>query len=323
MSIDIKNISLSLHIPISPNLSFYSRILWIRKSLDSLGSPYNSAKLHISVSNEDNITEDKLISSFDEFYLNRNRYEFYITDKNEFCNYSYGETAGLRYLNIDNADVTIFCDSDIIFVNRIDDLIEDVLTKNGLYGVIAHYSPFIEHKKTMEDYWNDISLKITKEKINLENRHSLNQTDKCPAYYNNGFVIGDFDTWNKIKQPAYNNFKEVFDELTGSIDSNNISVKFFTMQISLALILNKLKISTYSINEIYNCANQNDMLGLINNDIRNIRVIHYLRDNYYDRDFLFQNINSINSFIGLKNVDIISEVMQEKVDEIIKIQGYK
>ncbi|MFW5886118.1 MAG: hypothetical protein ACOCUL_00030 [Bacteroidota bacterium] len=311
-------LKIGFHIAISPDIKFYSRIKWLRKSLDYLGEPYNKSVFHICLSNENNITIDSVINSFPEFHENKSRYFFYLTDRHQFEEYSYAETAGLRFKNIDDSDITIFCDADIFFVNEIDNLINAVKEKKGIYGVIAHYSPFSNFGKSIEDSWNNIAQKIIGEKLDLKYTHSLKKTDKCPAYFNFGFVIGDKESWNKIKDYAYKNFKEVFHSLPSNDPNYITGPKFFCMQVSLSLVLQKFKIKTYPINEIFNCANEEAMLPLINNKTEDIRVIHYLRNKLYDRDKIFVDNQATLDFLKMKKLDPISLKFQSRVNDIFK-----
>lgn len=315
-------IKIALHIPISPNIKFYSKILWIRKSLDYLGAPYSNSKIHITISNENDISIENIIQSFPEFLKNRNRYFFYLTEKNEFLKFSYGETAGLRYLNIDKSDITILCDSDILFINRIDQLVKQALKHNCIYGVLAHYSPFSRDQDKSASRWNELSVKYTNNKIELPFYHSLDPSIKCPAYFNNGFIIGNRRMWSRIKNLAYQNYKEIFYDLPINGKTPILSERFFTMQVSLTIVMLMLKIRAYPVNEIYNCANQNEMIPLLKNNIKDIKIIHYLRNNYFDRDEIFQTQEKLDSFLKLTNIDEISGEMQEHVLKIINSQGY-
>jgi hypothetical protein len=316
--------SISIHIPISPNISFYSKIKWIRKSLDSLGTPYNKSILHITVSNENNISLDIISNCFEEFKKNRHRYRFYITDSSKFAQYSYGETAGLRFMNIDNSDITIFCDADILFIKPFDELLEETLTYGGIYGVIAHNTPFHNLDKSNEEWWNCLSDMITpNDTINLNHSHSLHPNIKCPPYYNNGFIIGKTDDWKKIADFCYQNFRDIYKLLPESYNRVEGSSNFFSMQISFSLALHKFKIKTHPISNIYNCANDQRLANLLGNKTNDIRIIHYLRGRYINRNLIFVSREQINKFLELNEVDDITGKLQDAVVEIMNKQGYE
>lgn len=315
-------ISISLHIPISPNISFYSKIKWIRKSLDFLGEPYSSAKIHLTVSNEDGITINTLINSYPEFKENISRYRFYITNKISFDQYSYGETAGLRFKNIDNSDITIFCDADIFFIKRIDDILNNIIAEGGIYGVLAHTTPFQPLEKTNEEWWNYLSLKYTNQLIPLNFKHTLNSKVNCPLYYNNGFIIGKTIDWKKIKDFSYSNFKDIFNILPLKYLNNDATPRLYCMQISFALALHKFKIKTAPLSDIYNCANDQGIANILQNEINDIRIVHYLRKTAFDRDVIFVNKDSVDRFLSIENLDVISKIFQISVQNIIEFQGY-
>jgi lipopolysaccharide biosynthesis glycosyltransferase len=316
------NRKISIHIPISPNIAFYSRLKWLRKSLDILGTPYDESTLHVTVSSEDQISIESIIESFSEFKNHSDRYRFYITDSIEFKKYSYGETAGLRFKNIDIADITIFSDADIFFIDRIDSLIENCLSNSGIYGVIAHISPFRNQTIPSSEIWEELSLKFTGSKIPLSYFHSLDKTTTCPAYYNYGCVIGRTNEWNIIKDFAYENFKSIQNILRESFDNSDGTPLFFCMQISLSLALHKYNIKTHAISDLYNCANDYQVAEILGENLKNIKVIHYLRQNHFNRDEIFTNNENIDKFINLKDIDSVSNILQKRIKEIIEVQGY-
>lgn len=314
--------SIAIHIPISPNLGFYSRLKWIRKSLDILGAPYNRAILHITVSNENDISYQKIHNTCTEFERNKHRYRFYIVEKEKFNQYSYGETAGLRFMNIDNSDITIFCDADILFVDRIDDLISLVNKNEGIYGVLAHNTPFHHLETSYDEWWSKLANKFLKSEIDLNYKHSLHPTIKCPVYYNNGFIIGAKNSWNKIAKFCYNNFRDIYNYLPDNYLGINGSPRFFSMQISFTLALLKFSINTHPISEIYNCANDQRVFNNLDSKKNDIRIIHYLRDNFFNRDLVFSTNEEINSLLKIDEDDNILKLFQDTINKIILNQGY-
>lgn len=312
-----KNTRISIHIPISPNKAFYSRLTWLRKSLDSLGAPYSDALLHITISNEEHVTHESVEHEFYDYIRNKERYRLHITDSSRFAAYSYGETAGLRFKNIDDSDITIFCDADILFIDRIDDLIDTALMEGGIYGVIAHISPFKGIKTSPQEMWNHLSKRYLNETIELSYKHSHMPHIPCPAYYNYGMIIGRTETWNKFKDFAYENFSEIIELTTQDTLFKSETYRAFSMQLSLTLSLHKFNIHTKPISDIYNCANDEKTASLLGQMIDHVRIIHYLRNTFFNRDSIFTSHDEINAFLNLEHIDPVSKILQDKVKNVL------
>jgi lipopolysaccharide biosynthesis glycosyltransferase len=313
--------SLSFYIPVSPHPKFYSRVKWIRKSLDYLGTPYSKAIIHLTIGNEKDISIEQILGGFAEFSSHQHRYRFHVADKEKFEKYNWLETGATRFKVIDEADIIIHCDADIIFVKRFDDLLSKVISSRGIYGVIAHSSPFSSLDIQPIQMWKLLSLKFCNKEIELKHMHSKQAWISCPAYYNNGFVIGDHESWQKIKIFFYQNFSEVFDVLSQGKDPNH-SPGFFSLQISLALALFKYDIRTQPLPEIYNFANDEVLIQKYESQVSDVKIIHYLRKKFFDRDYIFRDNDQTDRFLTLQNLDPISKILQQHIAQIIEDQGY-
>ncbi|MBK8505758.1 MAG: hypothetical protein IPL46_28310 [Saprospiraceae bacterium] len=313
--------TLSLYIPISPNPQFYSRVKWIRKSLDYLGPPYSKAIIHLTIGNENEISIDHMPDEFPEFKSFRQRYRFHLANREKFEKYAWLETGATRFLVLDDSDIIIHCDADVLFVKRFDDLLNKVTSSKGIYGVIAHNSPFSFPEINETNWWKFLSAKYCGKEIDLKYNHSLQVSVACPPYYNNGFVIGDNQSWQTIKSFFYQNFSEVYDLLAPDKELNQ-SPGFFSLQISLALALFKFNITTHPLSEVFNFANDDVLCEKYASLLSDVRVIHYLRQKYFDRDHIFIDRTQIDRFLTVQNLDPISKTMQKHVGHIIRDQGY-
>ncbi|MCP4457238.1 MAG: hypothetical protein GY816_04305 [Cytophagales bacterium] len=313
---------ISVYVPISPNIGFLSRVKWIRKSLDHLGSPYSEAIIHVILGYEDNGQIGLNPKEFTEFSANKHRYRFHSTNRQKFNKYSHLETAATRFMAIDDADISILCDADVMFIKRFDELIELVQSNEGIYGVIAHASPFTLLDKMPNEWWESISVNFCNEEIKLSYSHSKQPDIQCPAYYNNGFIIGDNKSWKKIKEFCYQRYGEVCQFLPEKYNGRDSSPRFFTLQIILSLALLKFGIKTQPISEIYNFPNDQLLSEKFSSLLSDIRIIHYLRTNHFDRERIFTKNVETNRFLLIEKIDLVSSILQKHVSEIIENQGY-
>jgi hypothetical protein len=134
-------------------------------------------------------------------------------------------------------------------------------------------------------------------------------------------VIGDNQSWQKIKSFYYQNFSEVFGLLASDKELNH-SPGFFSLQISLTLALFKFNIPTHPLSQINNFANDDVLCEKYVSLLSDVRIIHYLRQKYFDRDFIFIVKDQTDRFLTIQNLDPISKTMQQHVKKIILKQGY-
>jgi lipopolysaccharide biosynthesis glycosyltransferase len=280
--------SIAFHIPISPTLAYFSRLKWLCKSIRSWSSRFSSIHFHLSISNEDSVTLSKLSRDYAEIINDRSCYHLHICDKVRFNRFHYIETGAARYLHIDNSDITIFCDADIIFLADIIELIDMILEKGGIYGVLAQGSPFFERTQNAwaqeqvhnnETWWHLLFEQFIGTSCKFGHSY-LAQAKKCPLYYNAGFLIGKTKDWLAIKDYAYTIQEELIQVF---IDLRRYGGRLpigYTFQIAFTLALYKFNIRSHPISPAYNAWNTSEFLRISKVSLKDIKIIHYFVDHY-------------------------------------------
>lgn len=263
----------------APTVSFYSNIKLAAFSLARLGEPYASAPVVVSLGDNadlDQVRADNLWSREYPVVWRAAQYSAGDVEPRGFV-------AGLdRFAEQAHADVVILCDADACLLRRIDELLQGLNTVHPtVAGLMAHYSPFHHHHhpELNDNAWRRALEGAGLKDHPLQYRYSMatpEEAGRCPAYFNYGFVAFNRTAFDKVRPlvPKYKEFARA--ALTGS-------TLFFAGQIGLALALAAAGVGILELGPEYNCPNSNEMLGRGIDDISQIRVLHFLRNNEFDR----------------------------------------
>ena len=87
---------------------------------------------------------------------------------------------------------------------------------------------------------------------------------------------------------------------------------YFSAQITLALVVEMLQVPTREIGLRYNFPNDKNADRIQEHELDDVRVIHYLRTNQFDRQKLFTSKKHFQEFLSL-DLDGSDKVFQEYV----------
>ena len=165
-------------------------------------------------------------------------------------------------------------------MREIDELLEKLHTSHPtVAGLMAHYSPFHRDAEQNNTAWHRMLDAADLKDHPLSYRYSIatpEQSGRCPAYFNYGFVAFNRAGFEKVR-PLVRKYKELArTALTGH-------ALFFAGQIGLALALAAAGVDVLELGPQYNCPNSNEMLGRGIDDVTQIRFLHFLRNDEFDR----------------------------------------
>ncbi|MEO7841488.1 MAG: glycoside hydrolase family 99-like domain-containing protein [Anaerolineales bacterium] len=281
------------HITASPNDSFYSKIAMFRLALDALGGVYKKAHIILAIG-------DKEFSPLPERwkpFLGKN-VKLNWADPQLYTKYANAAQGNARWkYNYDGYDIVILCDADTILVKPIDEALARIQQSPVVMGVIAQY-PFTW--KTHDDNnqaWMSLAKQFLGKPIDLKYKYALIPDDdpsaNCPFYINYGFVI----LTPKIIKTVANTFLDLRSKI---ISLKEIKYPIFSGQIALALSLLALDIPTYELGLQYNFPNDPLADQLHPKELKDVRLIHYLRTDKFDRHAVFTTEEAFNGFLSLK-----------------------
>ena len=281
------------HISASPNDNFYSQIAMFRLALDALGEVYKKAHIILSLGDE----EFSPLPDRWKPYL-RNTTKLNWVDPQLYQRYSYAAQGNARWkYNYEGYDIVIFCDADTLLVRPIDDVLARIQQSPAVMGVMAHY-PFNWNTGDDNDQaWMELARRFLGKPIDLNHKYTLVSDDdpsaNCPFYANNGFIV----ITPKIIKSLANTYLSLRPKIASLKEIKNPA---FAGQIALALSLLTLDTPTYELGLRYNFPNDPVADKLHPKELEDVRLIHYLRTDKFDRHAIFATEDAFNDFLSLK-----------------------
>lgn len=277
-----------------------------RLALDSLGGIYEHADLIVTLGH-DKKKPSRLPRRWKPFLSKK--VTFYWASPDEFRQSSYLAQGDKRWqLDYSAYDVVIFCDADVLIVEPIDDLLLLTLESPAVTGAITHYA--FQPKENVDPHtvWHDLASRFLNRPLEFNYRHTLSVNNLpeytfCPFYINFGFVV--------FTPALYNQFNTQFLDVRPKVVSA-LADPYFSAQITLALVVEMLQVPTREIGLRYNFPNDKNADRIQEHELDDVRVIHYLRTNQFDRQKLFTSKKHFQEFLSL-DLDGSDKVFQEYV----------
>lgn len=199
-------------------------------------------------------------------------------DPKHQANEGYFAQGDERFFSVpSNTDVLVLADADTIILGPIETMLDDVLEKTAVAGVIAHWSFPTEGRHALEKDWQNLACELTGSKLSFPYRYSMagDKLEDCaPFYVNFGFVAIAAAVLPKLRD-CYLPLRQA---LVKRLDN-----KYFSAQVGFALAVCSLNLPHISLPFRYNYPNDPAVDALHQTELSEVRVMHYLRTSHFDR----------------------------------------
>lgn len=277
-------------IPASPNDAFFSQLAMFRRSLDSLGGMYADADLVVVFGDEAVVD----IPARWAPHLDRN-VKVHWVEPALFREKSY-DAQGDRQWELDYGeyDVVCFADADTLLLRPMDELVEGVAAEPAFCGAIAHYPYRVSGGFAGPDDWQALAGEFLGRDIELAFNYSLLPDDpahKCPFYVNYGLLLTTPALLKRLA-PCYFDMRLKVRE--------RLVEHYFSAQVGLALAVAEAGIPVREFDLRYNFPNDSHADAFHADKLADLRVIHYLRTQEFDRHTVFASEGKFREFSGLE-----------------------
>jgi hypothetical protein len=267
-----------IRIPILPEPSFYSNVKLAALSLAKLGGAYAEVPLAVSISDHADVARVEA-----ENRWSRDLPVIWRAVPHAVCDIDpRGFSAGLdRFAVPARAEAVILCDADLCLIRDIDPLLARLAAPRPIMaGLMAHFSPFAPNYGENDMRWRHILDAADLQWMQLSRRYSVAPPEQFghapPGYFNNGFVAFNRAGFEAIR-PLAQRYTDLARQL---LDGQQI---FFAVQVGLALAAAVAGIDVIELGPDYNCPNSDEMFGHGLKDLADIRALHFLRSEEFDR----------------------------------------
>jgi hypothetical protein len=293
-------------IPILPEPGFFSNVKLAALSLAKLGGNYAAAPIVVSIGGHADLVAIRAVNRWSCHYPVTWRAVPHTVSDRAF-------SSGFdRYVEPPRSDVIILADADVCLIRPIDDLFRAMrAAKRPLVaGMLAHFSPFSRDGAENDVAWRRLLDAFGFGNAPLNQRYSQSSDESfggTPAYFNYGFVA-----FNKA---AFTAIQPLIRPLTGRVLDYLKDTPFivFSGQIALSLAMLTVGADTLVLGPEYNCPNSDEMLAHGLGDVADIRVLHYLRRDQFDRYSFLCNRSEFDAFCSKPFTSPVLQAFQQHV----------
>lgn len=195
-----------------------------------------------------------------------------------------------------DADIAIFCDADTIVVGDVEEMASMVAAEQSVAGVIAHYHFPGSSPLSPQCQWDTISESLIGRAMTFSFQYTLSPTQsppeqrKAPFYLNFGavFVAGAI-----LERLA----RRYLDLRTNVSDITNGS--YMSAQIALALAVEAEQVPRRALGMAYNFPNDPIADEMYPEELADVRVLHFLRQQHVQRAKIFTTPCEFAQFLEL------------------------
>jgi hypothetical protein len=299
--------SLEVRLPIAPRPGFFSNVRLAAASLARLGEPYSSAQITISVGDHANPEEIRAANRWSENFP-----VVWRCVPPAVCD---AEGPGWA-VHLDKfeteacADIVLMCDADVCAISRFDELLDALESEHPrIAGMNAHYSPFVGYPPEINDAeWRRLLDDCGLPHVPLRYTYSVAsraEGGSCPAYFNNGFVAFNRSAFQRLREHVHPWTRWAFDFLADR--------KFFAAQVGLAVAIAKEGVEVIELGPAYNCPSSDEMLGRGLAGVEDIKVVHYLRTEEFDRHAFLCEPAAFEAFTKAQFTSVVNEHFRRHV----------
>jgi hypothetical protein len=299
--------SLEVRLPVAPRPGFYSNVRLAALSLARLGEPYSSALITVSVGDYANLDEIRAANKWSENFP-----VVWRCVSRAVCD---AEGPGWavhrdKFETGARANIVLMCDADVCAISRFDELLDALEGERPLIaGMNAHYSPFVGFAPEMNDAeWRRLLDGCGLTHVPLRYCYSgISRAEggSCPAYFNNGFVAFNRRAFQQLHEHVHPWTRRAFAFLRVN--------KFFAAQVGLAMAIAQQGVEVVGLGPAYNCPSSDEMLGRGLTRVEEIKIIHYLRTEEFDRHTFLCEPTAFAAFANARFMSAVNEHFRRHV----------
>ncbi len=206
-----------------------------------------------------------------------------------------------------DSDIVVFADADTLPLQRFDEVLDRVIDEDAIAGTIAHVPLVIRNEQDPAEGWTRLAQAMYGGPISLDFGTTLPEHEARPVptpfYVNYGAVFMTMHIADALRQPFLDYATRVEFELV---------TPYYAGQAALALAVASTGVPRIALDLRYNFPNDTRAEELYPAAAADIRIIHYLRTNAFDRQCIFADPNAYDAFLALhlsgSNADLQQQI---------------
>jgi hypothetical protein len=296
-----------IHIPISPTPPFLTKVHYLAASLRRFGGVLADSPVIVTVGGDEHMDLARMHP-----WSRRLGVEWRWLDDSLWRHHGIYATALQRFCYEIAAPNALLLDADTLFVAPIDELLDTVERDHAIAGSIAHISPFIGCEEG-QALWERIFHAAGLGDPSLECEHSGWQVIEfdavrryCPPYFNLGVLLAPRDMLSVLAETIYADMEIV----------EQVHPTPFRCQIALTLAILRSGVPWRQLPLRFNFPNIAQFLPCYRADLADARIIHYLRDEEFNRMEDFASVESVGALLSRQNLNPVNMRLQDALREV-------
>jgi hypothetical protein len=312
---------LELRTTISPTPYFFRRIHFMAASLRALGGELADHELVVSVGGEAPRQNLYVTQSWSNLYPITWRW----VDPKAYARLGYRATNRDRAAHMARCRYVMMVDADVIFCRDFSELLDELGGAPAIAGVMAHGSPFSIPPTMAEAYVNrvppgapdSVYWDLLAEGFGVDplpQTHIYSGSDamfvemgqRGPAYFNGGMVLGP--------RPLMDQLCELYESAEDAVDQ--VMTTYFRPQLARTLAIRKAGVPYRLLPLRYNYPNDPGFDAKYPDELLQVVILHYLRNDILHRDEDFMNADRTARLVGRADLSGSNEVLRRRIAEL-------
>jgi hypothetical protein len=296
-----------IHVPISPTEPFFTKIHYLVESLRHFGGVLADSPVIVTVGGDEPVDLARL-----QPWSRRLGVEWRWLDDSLWQRHGVFATALQRFCYEIEAPSALLLDADTLFVQPIDDLLEDSGRNGTIAGVVAHVSPFIGQEGE-QSLWERIFNATGLVSPVLACEHSGWQVIEfdparryCPPYFNLGFLFAQRDVFSRLAESIYSEMETI----------ERVHPTLFRCQLALTTAIVRSGVDWRALPMRFNFPNIPEYLPRHQVEFDDVRIIHYLKDEEINRAKDFASPESVGALLSREDLNPINLKLRETLRQI-------
>jgi hypothetical protein len=296
-----------IHIPISPTPPFLTRIHYLAASIRRFGGALADSPIIVTVG-----ADERLDLAQANPWSRRLGVEWRWLDDSLWRRYGIFATALQRFCYDIQAPNALLLDSDTLFIRPIDDLLGTIEVSPAIAGLIAHISPFLDSEGE-QALWDRIFDAAGLGSPSLECEHSGWQTMEfddarryCPPYFNLGVLLAPREIFGTLADSIYAEMETV----------EQVHPTPFRCQIALTMAILRSGVQWRQLPLRFNFPNNVCFLRRHRAELADVRIIHYLKDEDFNRVEDFASPESVGALLSRGDLNPANVMLRDALRQL-------
>ena len=296
--------TLEVHVPVSPTPAFLNMAHYLTRSLRVRGGRYRDAPIVLTVGAERRDPD----LAHNHPWMAANGVEVRWINEALFARESWYATACERFRYDFTSDVVLALDADTLIAGPLDELVAEAHRTGALCGVVAHLPP-LQQREQWQEIYRACGLGELKTPCQHTGWGYMFQDESlrfCPPYFNLGVLAAPAAVMRSVGSGIY--------ELMATVDA--VHRTSYRVQLAVSLAVTRFGLPFRALPFRWNFVNDPLLEALHADELRDVRIIHLLRNHQLYKQELFASLDNVEAMLARTDLRVINALAQRLLSEL-------